>query len=1215
MIHAHILSLSQSQSHPSCPPFHVFALAETRWDVARSLPTIPHYTWYSKPHCTNSGGLACLVHEHVSVREVDASHPSLSSLASCMNIGVDADDSSAMMWLELHLPHARSSLLLGIVYLRPPVSGVVLRNLQNCIDAALRLWPDDQPLLLLGDFNLRHPLLGDARVLNSEPVAQRWVDYLQTNDLIALNPVLLPADSFTRPASESMLDLAICNQSASHWFRSMQVGIDSLVSDHECITLSCHPSRAGRCLARDDIRQPPRIDWRVDQMTTDDWKRFAAAVDDELRSCSFATLLSDASLLASPQQRVETAYAALLRCLHRAADLVIGVKQKSKHSVAWWTAEVREAYAAMKAAHRAKQMNHRHEATQQHLQQARQHWSTVKAAVKRACWKQLTASLQSSVRSKVMWSVFRRSTPRSFSPLSSFPHPVSGQLPSSLSASLNHLADAFVRSGEPPKALPISIQSETDACLAADTEHYPAALADESDQWLFTEADVAEQCTWQHTDTAAGCDSVAALMLQHGGAALHRALSFLFQFSWQHGVLPQAWRCANVVALYKGKGPKHLVTSFRPISVTSVIVRTFEHLIHHRLVHRLEQNQFCHATQFGFRQGRSTRDAILYLLAHLRRFMSTPYMKARRCFPVPVAFLDLKKAFDRVNPDRLLFLLSQRAGVNGKAWDWIRAFLSDRLIRTVHHGTCSDWFPIRYGVPQGSVLSPLLFLIFIQEAIHQMRVTVPAQVPGHELVSLPASVIDCVHILLFADDIAVLPRMELDLPIPVWTSLFQQALNCLTRWADDNQMEFSSEKSNVVGFGRRYGAMARHIFTSQWHLGGFVLQPTDSYTYLGLQLHCSMNWTAHFNRVLARAHSDAYLVSRLIQRSAPPHFPAIRALCMGYLLPRFAYGLALWRPSEKQLTQLQNCFLRPIRQLLGLPFSTNRHGMLVEANCPSLFRYRQSLLHQLVLHMNQLPPSHPLYAVWQQEKHVSGANQRKPFRLPVYQRSIGVEAFAMYTRDPSSSWSEQTSKDECKRHAMLLTHQDWLAVPHRDPTDQTCLRTIKLRPGRSIYLYREENRESATIRARLRLNRAHTQINLDRGLYTAGAGLCLHCSRQHQSPIHDTVEHMLLHCSRYTSFRDRLRAQLARLILSAPHAARPPDVRARTASVRQLMHMLPSLSLSSILDRPTSMMLGARSRSSAQQQANQWMKWLGCTGQFLRALSTERVYRMGVLGL
>lgn len=178
-----------------------------------------------------------------------------------------------------------------------------------------------------------------------------------------------------------------------------------------------------------------------------------------------------------------------------------------------------------------------------------------------------------------------------------------------------------------------------------------------------------------------------------------------------------------------------------------------------------------------------------------------------------------------------------------------------------------------------------------------------------------------------------------------------------------------------------------------------------------------------------------------------------------------------------------------------------------------------------------------------------------------------------------------------KQYAMQLTHADWLAVPHRDPSDITPLRSLKPRPGRSMYLYREETRDTATLRARLRLNRANIALNMDRGRVTVGPGLCLACSARQQQPVPESGQHMLMDCPRYASLRQRLVQQL-RSVLRLP--GRPPPPAAAPVP----------LSLATILGGPTGLLPPS---ASADQKNSVWARWLACTGQLLRRISQTRL--------
>ena len=142
-------------------------------------------------------------------------------------------------------------------------------------------------------------------------------------------------------------------------------------------------------------------------------------------------------------------------------------------------------------------------------------------------------------------------------------------------------------------------------------------------------------------------------------------------------------------------------------------MRTMEHLIQSKLLQHIPPQ--LHDSQYGFRPQHSTYNAIYELTQYVHSRVE------RSKTAMPVAFLDLKKAFDRVWHDGLLSLLPEHS-VTGKIWLWIKAFISNRRMCVINKDNTSDWFAQRYGVPQGAVLSPTLFSIFINKAARMLSV-------------------------------------------------------------------------------------------------------------------------------------------------------------------------------------------------------------------------------------------------------------------------------------------------------------------------------------------------------------------------------------------------------------------------------------------------------------------------------------------------------------
>jgi len=483
-----------------------------------------------------------------------------------------------------------------------------------------------------------------------------------------------------------------------------------------------------------------------------------------------------------------------------------------------------------------------------------------------------------------------------------------------------------------------------------------------SDDWVFTATEVEEQCTKQRTNTAPGPDSILPIFLKHAGLTAHAVLAAIYTYSWEHSITPQAWREANVMALYKGTGAKSAAGSYRPISMTSIIIRTFEHLIHRRLAKELEDREYFAYAQFGFRRNRSTNDAIHYLLTSIQRVLKTPTQQdVLQC---PVLFLDIQKAFDRVDHNILLQRV-QEAGICGRAWLWIRSFLSNRRMRCVEASEVSDWQAISYGVPQGCVLSPLLFLIFF----HGLQETIASD-PRCSLIS-PT---------FFADDGAIGPHPTRPLPS---SSLFQTtylehlkvAISHLDQWCTDSRMRFGAAKTQIVVFTTR-----KTPDTAPYEsltLCGFTIDIVDEYKYLGVYLTHRLTWSRHIGYATELARKASSLVTRVTLRARPHiNFSAIRSLVQGYVIPSYSYGILFWgRPSdlsESSGRSLQAAAATPLRAALVLPTTTHQLSVLELCNIPTVasLALGAQLSHLRRVGDSQLlPSSHPTAEVHSSTVH------------------------------------------------------------------------------------------------------------------------------------------------------------------------------------------------------------------------------------------------------
>jgi hypothetical protein len=713
----------------------------------------------------------------------------------------------------------------------------------------------------------------------------------------------------------------------------------------------------------------------------------------------------------SPQQRLEDVYGQFEAAIMDVFELVVGYKQPAPngHSpVPWWTQEVADAYEERNDAY--EQLNNSDDADIEQASETaaekRLRFEEALHSAKQYAGQQL-AALVMDRDSKVRHAALRRYTPSTISPLTGIVDE-QGVMPVTHVHSLNNLRDAFIRSSIPPPLDPTSPmagpmpgptsdpQTDPDAWARYDPpdprEAEQAALAARaaqaaneanSDTWVFTAAEVAVQTRRRTKKTAAGPDAILPLFLAYGGTALYAALASIFNYSWRHSVTPQAWREANVTALYKGKGSRSDPLSYRPISVTSGIVRTFEHVIHNRLA--VSVGPQLARSQFGFRANHSTSDAILQLLTSLQYLCNqtgscadnsaepdsngergAKQARRNRKLRCGALFLDIQKAFDRVDHHILLARL-HNIGVRGASWRWIRSFLTDRRVRCVDNQHESGWRPVEYGVPQGCVLSPLLFLVFINGLVTRIEAS-----PDCSLISA----------ILYADDGVLGPKLKacrdklkfdyngrVDVLEAEYGRQLKAAAELLDAWCTASRMRFGQEKTQVVIFNRGDKRTRTHTNFTEVQLCGYTVAIADDYEYLGLTLSHDLQWKKHTTRMRAKARAAATRVTNAAVNARPPQPAIVRELVRSCIIPAYDYAIEYWGGglTKAERTSLQAAAARPLRAALGLPSTTHQHSTLWGYGVPGL---RTHIQHKQLQHLRRLArlqtshPDHPTVALY-----------------------------------------------------------------------------------------------------------------------------------------------------------------------------------------------------------------------------------------------------------
>lgn len=278
-------------------------------------------------------------------------------------------------------------------------------------------------------------------------------------------------------------------------------------------------------------------------------------------------------------------------------------------------------------------------------------------------------------------------------------------------------------------------------------------------------------------------------MLRELSDVLAEPLCSIYNTSLQTCQLPDVWKEANISAIFK-KGDRKLPSNYRPVSLTSIPCKLMEGVVRDRLIDHMTTNNLLSKQQFGFIKGRTTSLQLLHVLEHWQTTID-------RGGELDVVYFDFRKAFDTVPHRRLLSKL-RGYGITGNTLEWIEHFLIGRRQRVQVKGKPSRWHQVKSGIPQGSVLGPTLFVIYIND--------------------LPDTVLSLLY--LFADDTKLYREIE----SPADELALQDDLSRMSQWSALWLLEFHPDKCKSMSVSTR----GRRIPESSYKLEATELQHAES---------------------------------------------------------------------------------------------------------------------------------------------------------------------------------------------------------------------------------------------------------------------------------------------------------------------------------------------------------------------------------------------------
>ena len=503
---------------------------------------------------------------------------------------------------------------------------------------------------------------------------------------------------------------------------------------------------------------------------------------------------------------------------------------------------------------------------------------------------------------------------------------------------------------------------ESSAELPPD-EDFPQHL----DSIVATEAEVYDLLKCVDPSKATGPDGISPRLLKEAGIAIVPSLTKLINLSLSLSKVPRRWKLAHVIPLFK-KGEKSDPNNYRPVSLLSCVSKILERVVFKHLYNFLLTHKILSPHQSGFQPGDSTINQLSFLYHEIASALDNKK-------DVHIVFCDIKKAFDRVWHKGLIYKL-KKIGICGVLLKWFIDYLTDRYQRVVIRGQKSEKGVIKAGVPQGSVLGPLLFLIYINDITY---------------------ITQC-KIKLFADDTSLYIDFDenTDATIPL-----NEDLHNIKLWSDQWLINFSPAKTKLLTCTYKNKQYPDVTFDNK------TLASVESHKHLGLILSKDLTWTAHVNELLHNVSPMADVLKKLkydLDRKS------IEMIYFTFIRPKLEYAAQIWDNCSNKDAELLEAFQLDIARITtGARKGTSHQLLYNEVNWERLSERREKIkLKNLIKIVNKECPSY-LQNLLPKQIHEVRPNSRQPdnffllkTRTETFRKSFIPSAVKLWNNTPAT---------------------------------------------------------------------------------------------------------------------------------------------------------------------------------------------------------------------
>ena len=508
-------------------------------------------------------------------------------------------------------------------------------------------------------------------------------------------------------------------------------------------------------------------------------------------------------------------------------------------------------------------------------------------------------------------------------------------------------------------------------CLE-DYEEQNVILEHKLEEINFDREEVVRRLRLLDVNKALGPDQMSGWVLKNFAEELSWPIYRVFVESLKEGCVPSKWKEAQIVAIHKG-GCKEVPLNYRPVSLLCILIKVLEGIIRDRWMAFLEEKEALTTRQFGFRSGRS---CITNLLSFYSRVID---IVDRKGGWADCVYLDLKKAFDKVSHNRLIYKLERYGGVSGKLLTWMRSYLRGRKMKTIVRGVGSQWADVTSGVPQGSVLAPLMFLIYVND--------------------LPDGLVS--YINMFADDAKLMRQVR----TPEDEQDLQRDLDLLYDWSVKWKMEFNASKCHVMKMGRSI-----HRPNTSYKMGSVEIDCVEREKDLGVIIQNDLSPEGHINKIVGEGLA---IVSNI--RATFVHLTEhlVKKIIEIILRPKLEYAQVVWAPHLKKhlrkLERVQRAATKLVPDLRDLEYQER----LKVLNLPTLEERRKRgdmiQMYKCVMGMDRIDRDD--FVVRDMTSVTRGGHELK-LRLPGHTTDVGKYSFPARSIHAWNSLPGETARAE-----------------------------------------------------------------------------------------------------------------------------------------------------------------------------------------------------------